>query len=152
MVEGIYSQDGNGLGAGPHEPLGSEGVTSRDYLSNVVLFGKNMFRVDILASWLAGHDPGNFGLFHIARERGMSDVLDPRDIPLYEWKNGLATPVKLESLTRTPLVTPYLRRDYNGGSEPEYHLCNEPFNYSAFRNVKKKACFRLQYGISAPTA
>ncbi|MDP2984089.1 MAG: DUF362 domain-containing protein [Candidatus Latescibacter sp.] len=134
MVEGIYSQDGNGFGLGPHEPIGPDKVTSRDYMSNVVIFGKEMFRVDIIAHWLAGHEPGNFGLFHLARERGMSDVLDPHDIPLYGWKDGKATPIKLESLTRTPLVTLYLR----GRNEPEYHLCNEPFSYSAFRNVKKQ--------------
>ncbi len=142
MVEGIYSQDGNGLGVGPHRPLGPEMVTSRDYLTNRVLFGKDPFRVDILAHWLAGHEPGNFGLFHIARERGFSEVLDPRDIPIYEWRDGRATQVKLESLVRTPLVTPYLRRDYNGGNEPEYHLCDELFNYSAFRSVGKVSGMR----------
>lgn len=142
MVEGIYSQDGNAFGKGPHEPLGPSGVTSRDYLSNVILFGKDMFRVDIIAFWLAGHEPGNFGLFHIARERGMLDVLDPRDIPLYEWREGKAIPVKMEDLTRTPLVTEYLRRDYDGQSEPEYHLCDEPFDYSPFRNAKKEHSLR----------
>lgn len=135
MVEGIYSQDGNGFGLGPHEPIGPDKVTSRDYMSNMVIFGKDMFRVDIIAHWLAGHEPGNFGLFHIARERGMLDVMDPHDIPIYDWKDGKAAPIKLESLTRTPLVTLYLR----GKEEPEYHLCNEPFNYSAFRNIKKKS-------------
>jgi len=139
MIEGIYSQDGNGFGAGPHEPLGPHGVTSRDYLTNIVIFGKNPLRVDIIAHFLAGHEPGNFGLFHIGLERGMSDVLDPQDIPLFEWKNGMANAAKLEDFARTPLATRFLRRDYNGQNEPEYHLCNEPFNYSAFRNVKKDA-------------
>ncbi len=138
VVEGVYSQDGDGFGVGPHEPLGPGKVTSRDYLSNIVIFGEDPLRVDLAAFWLAGHEPGNFGLFHIARERKMLDVLDPREIPLFEWKNGRATPVSLETIPRTPLATPYLRKDYGGASEPEYHFCDEPFNYSAFRNVEPK--------------
>lgn len=137
VVEGIYSQDGNGFGTGPHEKLGPHDVTSRDYMSNVVIFGKDPFRVDIVAHWLAGHEPGNFGLFHIGIERGMSDVLDPHDIPLYEWKEGKAAPIALDSLTRTPLVTYYLQRDYNGQNEPLYHLCDEPFDYSTWKKWKR---------------
>ncbi|MDP2983898.1 MAG: DUF362 domain-containing protein [Candidatus Latescibacter sp.] len=137
MVEAIYSQDGNGFGIGPHEKLGPYGTTSRDYLSNIVIFGKDPFRVDIIAHWLAGHEPGNFGLFHIGIERKMSDVLDPRDIPLFVWKDGKAAPAKLESLKRTPLVTYYLQRDYNGQKEPRFHLCDEPFDYSAWKKGRK---------------
>jgi hypothetical protein len=139
MVEGIYSQDGNGFGTGPHEKAGQFGVTSRDYMSNIVIFGKDPFRVDIIAHWLAGHEPGNFGLFHIGIERKMSDVLDPHDIPLFFWNEGKATPTRLENLKRTPLVTYYLQRDYNGGKEPRFHLCDEPFDYSAFKTKKVKA-------------
>jgi len=137
MVEGIYSQDGNGFGIGPHEKLGKFGVTSRDYMSNIVIFGKDPFRVDIIAHWLAGHEPGNFGLFHIGIERKMSNTLDPHSIPMYEWKNGKASPIKLDTLTRTPLVTYYLQRDYNGQDEPYMHLCNEPFDYSAWKSGKR---------------
>ncbi|MHB9030046.1 MAG: DUF362 domain-containing protein, partial [Candidatus Latescibacterota bacterium] len=137
VIEGIYSQDGNGFGSGPHDPIGRYKVTSRDYLSNTVIFGKNPFRVDIIAHWLAGHEPGNFGLFHIGIERGMSDILDPRDIPLFEWKNGRAVSAKLDDFPRTPLATRFLRRNYNGRNEPEYHLCDEPFDYSAFRNTTR---------------
>ncbi len=133
VVEGIYSQDGNGFGIGPHEKLGPYGVTSRDYMSNVVVFGIDPYRVDIVTHWLAGHEPGNFGLFHIAIERGMLDVLDPHDIPIYSWNNGRATSAKLDDFKRTPLVTYYLQRDYNGQNEPEFHLCDEPFDYSAWK-------------------
>ncbi len=139
MVEGVYSQDGNGFGRGPHEPLGPYGVTSRDYMTNIIIFGANPLKVDILSHWIAGHEPGNFGFFHIARERGFLDALDPRDIPLYEWRNGHATKIKIDTLTRTPLVTRFLCRDYNGQTEPEYHLCDEPFNYSEFRSVNNNS-------------
>ena len=137
VVEGIYSQDGNGFGKGPHEELGPHGITSRDYMSNVMVFGIDPFRVDIITHWLAGHEPGNFGLFHIGIERGLSDVLDPRDIPVYLWKDGQATLTKLENLKRTPLVTYYIQRDYNGQQEPYYHLCDEPFDYSAWKTGKR---------------
>ena len=70
-------------------------------MSNKVIFGKDAFRVDIIAHWLAGHEPGNFGLFHIGMERGLSDVLDPFDIPIYLWEDGKATKVKLDSFERT---------------------------------------------------
>jgi hypothetical protein len=136
MVEGIYSQDGNGFGVGPYEKLGKYGVTSRDYQSNVVIFGHDPFRVDIIAHWIAGQEPGNFGLFHIGIERGLSDVLDPKDIPLYEWKDGKADRIALDTVPRTPLVTYYLQRDYGGQKEPRYHLCNEPFDYSAWKKAK----------------
>ncbi len=139
VVEGIYSQDGNGFGKGPHAPIGPGNVTSRDYMSNIVIFGRDPFRVDIISHWLAGHEPGNFGLFHIGIERGMSNVLDPRDIPLYEWKSGQAAPVSLDSLERTPLVTYYLQRDYDGQNEPEFHLCDEPFDYSAWKKRRTAA-------------
>ena len=137
MVEGIYSQDGDGFGTGPHEKLGKYKVTSRDYMSNVVIFGKDPIRVDIIAHWIAGHEPGNFGLFHIGIERGLSNVLDPHDIPLYEWKDGRAAQIALDTVPRTPLVTYYLQRDYNGQNEPRYHLCNEPFDYSAWKKGKR---------------
>jgi hypothetical protein len=137
MVEGIYCQDGDGFGRGPYEKIGPYGVTTRDYMSNVVIIGKDPLRVDIIAHWIAGHEPGNFGLFHIGIERGLSDVLDPRDIPLYEWKDGRATTIALDTVPRTPLVTYYLQRDYNGQNEPRFHLCDEPFDYTPFKKGKK---------------
>jgi len=106
-------------------------------MTNEVIFGIDPFRIDIIAHWLGGHEPGNFGLFHIGIERGLSDVLDPHDIPVYLWKDGRATLTKLENLKRTPLVTYYLQRDYNGQNEPRFHLCDEPFDYSAWKAGKK---------------
>ncbi|MFC1574388.1 hypothetical protein ACFL30_04315, partial [Candidatus Latescibacterota bacterium] len=133
IVEGIYSQDGNGFGTGPHEKLGKYGVTSRDYMTNLVVFGMDIFRVDNVTHWLCGHEPGNFGLFHIGIERGMTDVLDPHDIPVYSWENGQGTLAKLDNFKRTPIMTYYLQRNYDGQDEPKYHLCDEPFDYSAWK-------------------
>ncbi len=129
IVEGIYSQDGNGFGVGPHPALGPHNVTSRDYLSNVVLFGLDPFRVDMIAHVIAGHEPGNFGLFHLAVERGLSDTVNPRDIGLWQWNDGDPTPTSLQRLPRQPLVSNYLRRDWAGLAEAEYHLCDEPYEY-----------------------
>jgi uncharacterized protein (DUF362 family) len=127
IVEGIYGHDGDGFSGGPHNGK------SMDFMSNHIIFGKDAFRVDIITHWLAGHEPGNFGLFHIGIERGVSDVLDPFDIPVYLWENGQAKLVKLDTLKRTPLVTLYLRRNYDGLDEDKFHLCNEPFDYTAWK-------------------
>jgi hypothetical protein len=130
IVEGIYGRDGDGFAGGPHEG------SAMDFMSNNIIFGKDPFRVDIITHWLAGHEPGNFGLFHIGIERGFSNVLNPFDIPVYLWKDGKAEKVRLDSLRRTPLLTYYLRRNTNGQNEDKYHMCDEPFDYSSFKNNK----------------
>jgi hypothetical protein len=123
MVEAIYGRSGAFM-AGPG-PAGE----AQDFLMNVVIFGKNPFLVDIIGAWLAGHEPGNLGLFHIASERGLSPYLNPRDIPLYLWDTA-ASPASLDAFERIPLLTPYLRQDYNGQSEPAWHLLDQPFEYA----------------------
>ncbi len=126
VIEGVYGRDGDGFNGGPHngKPM--------DFMSNVVIFGKDAFRTDIIAHWLAGHEPGNFGLFHAGIERGLSNVLDPFDIPIYLWKGGKAKKVKLDTLTRTPLLTYYLQK--NDTNEDKYHMVNEPFDYKAWKS------------------
>jgi hypothetical protein len=113
IIEGIYGRDGDGFGAG------------NDHLANIVLFGKDKFRLDVIGLYLGGHEPGNVALYRIAKERGLSDTFNPWEIPLFEWTEGRAQPRKLGDLPRTPLVTYYLRKD----GEPLYHLINEPFDY-----------------------
>jgi uncharacterized protein (DUF362 family) len=130
IVEGIYGRDGDGFAGGPHNGK------AMDFMSNNIIFGKDAFRVDIITHWLAGHEPGNFGLFHIGIERGVSKVLDPFDIPVYLWENGKAKLVKLDSFKRTPLLTYYLRRNNDGLNEDRYHMCDEPFNYTSWKTGK----------------
>ena len=130
IVEGIYSRDGDGFSGGPHNGK------AMNYMSNNVIFGKDTFRVDIIAHWLAGHEPGNFGLFHIGIERGVSNVLDPFDIPVYLWENGKAKKVSLDTFKRTPLLTLYLRRNYDGLNEEQYHMVDEPFDYTSWKTGK----------------
>lgn len=113
MVEGITGRDGDGFGEG------------QDYLTNLVMFGKDKFRLDIVALWLGGHEPGNVHLYRIAKERGLSDTFNPWDVPIFEWAGGQAIPRKLTDFERTPLKTYYLRLD----GEPRFHLVNEPFDY-----------------------
>mgnify|MGYP004702574643 CR=1 FL=1 len=117
MVEGIYGRDGDGFGTG------------NDHLTNLVFFGKDSFRVDLVGLYLGGHEPGNVHLYRIARERGLCDTFNPWEVPVYEWSQGRAVPRKLSDFERTPLKTYYLRRD----GEPEYHLVNEPFDYDRVR-------------------
>jgi hypothetical protein len=139
IIEGIYGRDGDCGNNGPHPFEGKvevdekgrpKVVTAKDFLSNYIIFGKDIFRTDIIGHWLGGHEPGNFGFFHNAIERGMSDALDPRKIPIYLWEDGSATLIGLERLKRTPLLTYYLQKDYNGHNEPKYHMVDEPFDYS----------------------
>lgn len=130
IVEGIYGRDGDGFSGGPHDGK------AMNFMSNNIIFGKDAFRVDIISHWLAGHEPGNFALFHIGIERGVSNVLNPFDIPVYLWENGKATKVKLDTFKRTPLLTLYMRRNYDGMNEDQYHMVDEPFDYSSWKTGK----------------
>ena len=125
IIEAVYGREGP-FTYGP-SPEG-KGI---DHLTNMIIFGKNPFHVDTVGLWLAGHEPGNLGYLHCSIERGLSTILNPMSIPLYEWKaDGSATPAILNSFQRTPLRTQYLRRDYNGQEEAEWHLLNEPYVYT----------------------
>jgi uncharacterized protein (DUF362 family) len=117
VIEGIYGRDGNGFGIG------------QDYLTNLVMFGKDKFRVDMIGMYLGGHEPGNVHLFRIAKERGLSDTFNPWEVPVFEWVDGTAVPRKLTDFPRTPLKTYYLRK----AGEPMYHLVNEPFDYDKIK-------------------
>ncbi|MBN1291741.1 MAG: DUF362 domain-containing protein [Candidatus Latescibacteria bacterium] len=145
VVEGVYGRNGNFVN-GP----GSDGL-AQDFMTNVIIFGKNPFHVDNIAHWIAGHEPGNFGIFHIAIERGLSRLLNPMDIPIYEWKaDGSATLTPLTNFERTPLLSPYLCRNYNGQSESTYHMVNEPFDYPAptrinYQEVPKSFVLKQNY-------
>jgi len=128
IVEGIYGRDGNWMD-GPHTPYGPYSRTSKDFLTNLVIFGLNAFKVEVIGYWLSGHEPGNVGLLHGAIDRGLTDRLNPRAIPVYLWENGAPQLVSLDSLERTPLVTYYLQRNYAGQTETKWHLLDEPFDY-----------------------
>lgn len=113
IIEGIYGRDGDGFGTG------------NDYLTNMVMFSKDNWRLDVVGLWLGGHEPGNVNLYRIAKERGLSDTFNPWEIPVYEWVDGKPEPRKLDSFRRTPLKTYYLQKD----GEPYFHMVNEPFDY-----------------------
>ena len=113
MIEGIYGRDGDGFNLG------------QDYLTNMVMFGKDPFRVDLVGLWLGGHEPGNVNLYRIAKERGLSDTFNPWDVPVYEWTDAGPVERKLSSFQRTPLKTIYLTR----ANEPQMHMVNDAFDY-----------------------
>ncbi len=124
VIEGVYGREGP-FGSGP----GQDGY-GIDHMTNVIIFGRNAFHVDIIGHWLGGHEPGNFGLFHMAIERGLASILDPSRIPLFLWKtDGSAVPAALADFQRYPLRTQYLQKDYGGQKENEWHLVNEHFEY-----------------------
>ncbi len=125
VIEGVYGRDGHFV-AGPND-----GGLANDYMCNVIIFGLNPFYVDIIGHWLGGHNPGNFGLFHMALEKGMISTIKPRNIPVYEWDAASgATQKSLDEFQRTPLKTNYLRKDYDGASEDYWHMVDEYFDYS----------------------
>ncbi len=147
IVEGIYGRDGNFV-EGPSLGDNSDAGIATDYMSNVVIFGKNPFNVDNIAHWLSGHEPGNFGLFHMAIERGLATELNPMSIPVYEWKtDGTATLTPLTDFTRTPLKTKYLQRDYNGQTEPLWHLCDEAYDYTTSVESEKDTTIPSEYSL-----
>ena len=113
IIEGIYGRDGDGFGVG------------EDHLTNLVMFGQDRFRLDMVGMYLGGHEPGNVNLFRIARERGLIDSINPWEVPVYEWVKGEPVRRKLSDFTRTPLTTYYLQK----ANEPKYHLVNERFDY-----------------------
>ena len=122
IIEGVYGREGPFV-SGPADNNGY----GNDVMANMVIFGKNARHVDIVGTALAGHEPGNFGFFHMALERGLSKYLNPRNVPLYEWKlDGSATLTTLDALTRVPIRTLYLRK----AGEEQYHMVNEPYDYS----------------------
>ena len=114
IIEGIYGRDGDGFGVG------------NDYLTNLVMFGKDRFRLDLVGMYLGGHEPGNVNFFRIAKERGLVNTFNPHEVEVYEWVEGQAPARKtLADFERIPLKTYYLQRD----GEPLFHLVNETFDY-----------------------
>ena len=126
IIEGVYGRDGHFMD-GPNDGL------ANDYMCNYVLFGLNPFYVDIIGHWIGGQEPGNFGLFHLAREDGRISTFNPSNIPIYEWDpDAGATYTQLSSFTRYPLKTKYLQKDYNGHNEDLWHLVDEYVDYASF--------------------
>jgi len=117
IIEGIYGRDGDGFRVG------------QDHLTNLVMFGKDKFRLDLVGLYLGGHEPGNVHLYRIAKERGLSDTFNPWEVPVYEWIDGAAVPRKLTDFPRYELKTIYLPR----AGEPELHMVNDPFDYDKIK-------------------
>ena len=137
IIESIFGIDGNFfVGPNPRGNENNRNGESWEYLMNYIIFGRNAFHVDIVGHWIAGHEPGNFGLFHMALENGMSSYLDPMSIPVYEWKSDGAVMTPLTDFERTPLMTYYLQRDHGGGSENYWHMVDEPFDYTSVKVAK----------------
>lgn len=72
IIEGIVARDGD------------YDSTGRDFLHNIVIFGRSPLYVDMIGHYLAGHYPWNVGLYRIARERGMIPTVLPKNIDVYE--------------------------------------------------------------------
>ena len=62
IVEGVISRDGDAFGNGT------------DYLSNYVVVGLDLVAVDVVTSYLMGHDPAELYYLKIADERGYGPI------------------------------------------------------------------------------
>jgi hypothetical protein len=131
IVEGIFGREG-AFHTGPNPPEHNDkGIhEAKDYMANIIIFGKDPILVDNVGHWLGGHEPGNFGFFHLAKERGMTSVIDPRKIPVYTWDRGDAVRTPLDKFTRTPLRTDYFAKGQAGNSPDDYVMLDQPFDYS----------------------
>jgi hypothetical protein len=76
----------------------------------------------------------------MAKDRGMINHFNPSGIPLYDWdaETG-ASLADLKDYERTPLKTYYLQKDYDGGSEPYWHMVDEAYDYTAVSVPSMKA-------------
>ncbi|MFC1541041.1 DUF362 domain-containing protein [Candidatus Latescibacterota bacterium] len=131
IVEGIFGREGAfHRGPNPAEH-NDQGISeARDFMTNIIIFGKDPILVDNVGHWIGGHETGNYGFFHLAMERGLTSVLDPRKIPVYTWSNSEAVRTPLEKFTRTPLRTDYFAKKQAGNTAEEYILLDDPFDYS----------------------
>ncbi len=120
ISEGIYSREGAIVAEQPAD--------FRELMTNIILFGKNPFAIDVIATYLAGHEPGNFAQLQRAWEKGLTG-LNPFDIPIYEWNlTGDATPANLADFERFELRTEYLQQE----NEEKWHMVNEAFDYTDY--------------------
>jgi uncharacterized protein (DUF362 family) len=159
IIEGVYGRDGGGFLTGPNpSPANDDNKNGEawDYMSNIIIFGKDPFANDVVGHWLAGHEPGNFGLFYLAKERGLCRVINPMKIPVYEWKpSGEVIYTPLTEFARTPLKTYFLQKNYNGGTEKYWHMCDEPCTYPsnelmAVEEKDRPEAFALHQNIPNP--
>ena len=88
VVEGVVGRDGDGFSIG------------RDELTNVVLAGMSTFEVDVIGSWIMGHDPRELWYTRVANERGLAEC-DPARIDVYRITvNGIEPVRNIEDLPR----------------------------------------------------
>ena len=81
VVEGVVGRDGDGFGIGT------------DQICNIVIAGMSTFEVDVVGSWIMGHDPRELWFTRAAKERGLVEC-DPEKIDIYRIVNGEAVPVR----------------------------------------------------------
>ena len=117
IIEGVYAQNGDGFTTGP----GAGGVPEI-FMTNVLIFGKDAFRVDIVGA-LAGR--ARTRQFRPVPHRQGTRAFPRRSIRttfrFIAGKMPGPNSRALQQFNRTPLTSPYLPRD----EEARFHLCNE---------------------------
>jgi len=91
--------------------------------------GKNPFHVDTVASgWLATNPESRY--LHCAIERGLSTILNPMSIPLYEWKADVCRSGHAEQFPAEPVAHTVSRRDYNVSRKRSGTCSMNPYVYT----------------------
>ncbi len=128
ILEGIYSREG---------AIAVNGQQPGDFkqpMSNIVLIGLNPFAIDVVATKLAGHEPGNFGWIHAMHEKGLCP-LNPDEIPVYEWSlTGVPVQKTLADFNAEPLRVGYLGSYLKSDGDKPYRtydwvMRNDPYDY-----------------------
>ncbi len=145
ILEGIYSREGAIVAEQPAD--------FKELLTNIILFGKNQFAIDVVATYFAGHEPGNFAFFHNVFQKGLAP-LNPAEVNIFEWSlQGDAIEKKISDYERFQLRTEYLAKP----DESIWHMVNEPFDYTNYvfqntsvQNIDKPAIKMLQPNYPNP--
>jgi len=68
-------------------------------MTNVLIFGKDPFRVDIIGTWMAGTSLVT-SIISYREERGLSSVVEPAEVPVYLWGDSGPEKVSLNDIER----------------------------------------------------
>ena len=134
IIEGVYGREGCFL-VGPNPPLNNteNKREARDYMTNVIIFGKDPILVDVIGHWLPDMTrpvrffPSCDGTWYA---EGYGSEKNS-GIPL---EDGAAERLPLEMFARTPIRSDYIPKEKGRfiDTRPQtWYMYDEPFDYSA---------------------
>jgi uncharacterized protein (DUF362 family) len=90
IIEGVIGRDGSGFDVG------------KDKLCNIIVVGLSTTEVDVVGSYIMGHDPMQLPYTRIAKERGLGEN-DVNRIDLYWIRNGVISKANAAEIKRYKL-------------------------------------------------